>query len=129
MNKRNIVFAFVILILHCSCKENQNGAIVKYNKKVIDLGNIDFRKEFDGKIMIYNIGDKPLKLIDATADCSCTVPENVKNSLIQPNDSFSLKFKLTPALDGYIQQTIFLNNDSKNEKRILFLIRANVKLI
>jgi hypothetical protein len=128
---KSLVFLFVIFnTLAClySCKESK-GAIIKYDNRVIELGSLTFKKEFSGKITLHNIGDKPLKLLGATADCSCTVPDEIKNTIVQPGDSTFLRFKLTPGLDGYMQQNIYLDNSSINESRVLFLIRANVKLV
>ncbi len=121
-------FLVITILTMISCK-NTRGPIIKYNTNKIDLGEIEFKKEFHGKITIYNTGDEPLKFLEATADCSCTVPDDVKNTIIQPNDSGYLSFKITPAMDGFIQQSIYLNNTSTNENRVLFFIRANVKLL
>jgi hypothetical protein len=124
---RSFYFMICAFIFFVSCK-GKKGAIINYHNKVIDLGQLTFKKEFAGKIALYNTGDLPLELLDATADCSCTVPDEIRNTIIQPNDSTFLKFKLTPAQDGYVQQTIYLDNTSVNENRVLFLIRAIVKL-
>lgn len=114
------------LILLSACK-NKQGPIIAYKSKIINLGSLQFKKEYPGDIVISNKGDDPLELSDATADCSCTVTEIGKKK-VAPGDSTHVHFKITPARDGYIQQSIYLNNNSVNENRVLFLIRANVKL-
>ena len=128
MNKTLLLLTIVIVVLFTACKQ-QYGGIIKYKSNICNLGDITFKKEFAGKFVIYNRGTEPLKLIEATADCSCTVPDDIKNKEIMPNDSANLSFKITPAMDGYLQQNIYLDNSSKNENRVLFLIRANVRLI
>lgn len=127
MYKRLMFFlVFLSLLNACSSKK---GAIIKYKSNIINLGEIKFKKEFPAKFVIFNIGDEPLKLIQATADCSCTVPDDIKNTIIEPNDSAYINFKITPAMDGFLQQNIYIDNSSINENRVLFLIRANVKLV
>jgi Protein of unknown function (DUF1573) len=127
MHKKLMFFWLTVSLLNaCSDKK---GAIIKYNSNIINLGEIKFKKEFPAKFVIFNIGDEPLKLMQATADCSCTVPEDIKNTIVEPNDSAYINFKITPAMDGFLQQNIYINNSSINENRALFLIRANVKLV
>gem|GEM_PF-5847042 len=122
------VFFLLLSVVFCTCS-SKKGPIIKYKSNIINLGEIKFKKEFPGKFLIYNTGDEPLMLKEATADCSCTVPDNIKNTAVQPNDSMFINFKITPAIDGFLQQNIYLDNSSVNESRALFLIRANVKLI
>lgn len=122
------MFVWLIVSLLNACS-NKKGAIIKYNSNIINLGEISFKKEFPGKFVIYNKGDESLKLMQATADCSCTVPDDIKNIVVQPNDSVFINFKITPAIDGFLQQNIYLDNSSVNENKVLFLIRANVKLV
>lgn len=110
-----------------SCKETK-GPTISYTNNVVDLGSIVIKKDYNGEIILSNTGDQPLKLLGATSDCSCTVPDNIKNTIIDPKHSGKVKFKLTPGVDGYLQQSIFIDNNSINESRVLFLIRANVKM-
>ena len=105
----------------------KKGPIISYKSRIINLGNIEFKKSFTGEILIKNTGDKILKITDVTADCSCTVPD-IQNTKIYPGDSEYIHFVLTPADDGFIQQSIYLDNNSLNENRVLFLIRAKVNL-
>ncbi len=128
MHTRQFLFFSLILLLLTSCS-HKKGAKIKYKNNIINLGEIKFKKEYAAKFLIYNIGDEPLKLFQVTADCSCTVPDSLLNTNIEPNDSTYINFKITPAMDGYLQQNIFIDNSSTNESRALFLIRANVKLI
>lgn len=117
--------AFLFIILSCSAKK---GPVIYYSNKIINLGNIEFKKAFNGKILIKNSGDETLKILDVTADCSCTVPD-AENKKISPGDTTYINFILTPAQDGFIQQSIYVNNNSVNENRVLFLIRAKVNLL
>lgn len=127
MYKRRLFFSVIVFML-TACS-NKKGAVLKYKSNIINLGEIKFKKEFPAKFLIFNIGDEPLKLIQATADCSCTVPDNIKNTIVEPNDSAYINFKITPAMDGFLQQNIYIDNSSINENRALFLVRANVKLV
>lgn len=125
MHKLLFLLFCSILLLACSHK---NGPVIFYNKRIINLGNIEFNKAFSGEILIKNTGDETLKITDVTADCSCTVPD-LKNKKISPGDTAYIHFILTPAQDGFIQQSIYVNNNSVNENRVLFLIRAKVNLL
>lgn len=120
-----LFIAFLFITLSCSSKK---GPVIYYSNKIINLGNIEFKKAFNGKILIKNAGDETLKISDITADCSCTVPD-IKNKKILPGDTAYINFILTPAQDGFIQQSIYVNNNSINENRVLFLIRAKVNLL
>ncbi|MBK6625308.1 MAG: DUF1573 domain-containing protein [Chitinophagaceae bacterium] len=120
---------FLLILVAVACTSQNRGPLVRYKSKVIELGTITFKNEFLGSIIIENFGDEPLVLLGATADCSCTIPEDIKNIKISPGDSTFVKFKLIPENSGYIQQSIFLDNTSKNEGRILFLIIAKVQLL
>lgn len=124
-----IISAAICILILSNCSRKDTGPIISYSGRVVDLGSITFKQEYAGKIMIKNKGNETLTLLGATADCSCTVPEDIKNMKIEPNDSGLVKFKLTPARDGYMQQNIYLDNNSLNETRVLFLVRANVKLV
>lgn len=123
MNKVFVLFCF--FVLSCSSKK---GPIISYDNRIINLGNIEFKKAYNGKIVIKNTGDETLKLFDISADCSCTVPDT-ENKEIAPGETTYINFVLTPAQDGFIQQSIFINNNSVNENRVLFLIRAKVNLL
>jgi hypothetical protein len=120
-----LFIAFLFITLSCSPKK---GPVIYYSNKIINLGNIGFKKAFNGKILIKNTGDETLKISDVTADCSCTVPD-IENKKISPGDTAYIIFILTPAQDGFIQQSIYVNNNSVNENRVLFLIRAKVNLL
>ncbi len=124
MHKLIIIVLSVLTMLCCSPKR---GAIIYYDSKIINLGNIVFEKAYSGKILIKNSGDEALKISDVTADCSCTVPAML-HSKILPGDTAYINFIITPAQDGLIQQSIYVNNSSVNENRVLFLIRARVQL-
>jgi hypothetical protein len=122
---RNFSIFLFCIIFSCTSKK---GPLISYKSRIINLGNIEFKKSFTGKILIRNTGDETLKLREVTADCSCTVP-NIQNKRIFPGDSAYIQFVLTPTDDGFIQQSIYLDNNSSNENRVLFLIRAKVNLL
>lgn len=120
----SLLFLFVIV----SCTGKKRFPLISYQTKVINLGHLTFRKEYTGKIKLKNIGDGELKITGTSSDCSCTIIQTPLNNIASGDSSF-IEFKLTPAIDGFIQQSIFVNNNSINESRVQFLIRAKVKLI
>ncbi len=122
---RTTLILLLLIILSCSIKK---GPVISYDNKIINLGSIEFEKAYNGKIVIKNTGDNALKLSEVSADCSCTVPI-IQHSEILPGDTAYINFVLTPAQDGLIQQSIYVNNNSINENRVLFLIRAKVHLV
>lgn len=129
MSKLKLGLALLCFLYAINSCNSKKTAIINYDRKVIDLGTIEFKKAYVGTINLYNIGDGPLQLLNATADCSCTLPEKLRHIIIQPNESYPISFTLTPMNNGFIQQNIYLDNNSVNESRVLFLIRAYVKLI
>ncbi|MBN8720942.1 MAG: DUF1573 domain-containing protein [Sediminibacterium magnilacihabitans] len=126
MKHKSTYKSFLLLLLLASCRHK--GPIISYDEKIINLGNITFNQKYTSKIIIRNRGDMDLKLLNANPDCSCTIT-NVPKDPIKPGDSALLHLQITPAVDGYIQQSVYLDNNSSNENRVLFLIRANVKLL
>jgi hypothetical protein len=125
-NYKILPLCFVFLMFDCRPKIKK-GPIVSYNTKMVNLGNLQFEKSFSGKIVVRNEGDEALKIDNILPDCSCTVPEPLTTA-IEPGDSATLKFVLTPRQSGFIQQSLYVQNNSRNESTILFLIRANVIL-
>lgn len=121
-------FALLLFFTTLVSCEHKAGPVISYKSKLINLGDIQFKKEYAGDIVISNKGDALLKLLNVTADCSCTVPE-IEKKEIGPGDSSVIHFKISPSRDGYIQQNIYLDNNSVNENRALFLIRARVKVL
>jgi Protein of unknown function (DUF1573) len=121
-------FFISFIIAGFSCKNNAHkGPIISYKANVQNLGNISFKNSYTGRFLVANIGDRNLEIVNTTADCSCTVTE-IEKKTIEPGDSAYIRYSLTPAVDGYLQQDIFVDNNSVNESRVLFLIRAFVKL-
>jgi|SRR6478752_3303719 hypothetical protein len=125
MRKSLKISCCLLILLSCSQKK---GPLIYYSERIINLGNISFNKTFNGSIWIKNVGDETLNLSDISTDCSCTVP-GIKKAKILPGDSLRLPFIITPAEDGFIQQSIYINNNSVNESRVLFLIRAKINLL
>lgn len=118
----------VILIstLVISACTKRKGAVISYEKKIVNLGSLSFKEPYHGKILIKNTGDQALKISQITPDCSCTVPK-MDNNRILPGDSAYIKFTITASGDGFIQQSIYVNNNSVNESRVLFLLRGKIK--
>lgn len=113
-----------LLWLYVSCAQRK-GPVISYEKKIINIGNLQFKEVHSGKILIRNIGDEVMKILKVEADCACTVTE-IEKQEISPNDSTYIHFNIKPARDGLIQQSIFIDNNSINESRVLLLIRAKV---
>lgn len=125
MKKALLIIFFSIFNIGCN---QNNRPVIYYHSKIIELGDVEFNKSYHGKILLKNKGMGILKITGVSADCSCTVP-NMKKKKIIPGDSAYIDFILTPAEDGFIQQSIFVENNSVNENRVLFLIRGKVRLL
>lgn len=114
------------LLICLGCKSNK-GPMISYQGNIMNMGEVKFREPSHGFIMLKNTGGDVLKILKITPDCSCIVSQNHKIE-IAPEDSAKIEFSISPSDLGFIQQNLIVENNSDNEKRILFLIRAKVKL-
>lgn len=122
-----IIFLICFFILISCNQKNRKGPIILYRSQIINLGTIEFKKVYSGQIVVKNNGDEVLEILNTTSDCACTVT-NIDNKKISPRDSTYIHFNIKPAIDGYLQQNIYIDNNSVNESRVLFLLRAKVVL-
>jgi hypothetical protein len=126
MKLSTLLLSLFLLLLGSSCKEGEPK--IFYDSNVINLGIIELGKVFSGKIVIKNIGDGILKINEINPDCSCTIT-NIEKKHILPKDSTYIRFDIKPSVGGIFQQNIIVDNNSKNESRILFLVRAKVNVL
>lgn len=75
---------------------DKNKSQIKFEQTVFDFGNI---KEDGGKVSheftFTNVGEEPLKITNARAECGCTTPEYPKDE-IAPGESGTIKVTYNP---------------------------------
>ena len=75
---------------------DKNKSQIKFEQTVFDFGNI---KEDGGKVSheftFTNVGEEPLKITSARAECGCTTPEYPKDE-IAPGESGTIKVTYNP---------------------------------
>lgn len=83
------------LVMSCYGAEKSKGEI-KFEETTYDFGNV---KEDGGKVThefsFKNVGNEPLKITDARAECGCTTPEYPKGE-IAPGEEGIIKVTYNP---------------------------------
>jgi len=115
-----------VCITACRHPEKKE-AIIYYKKKIIDLGEIKANKKNTGFIRVFNKGNSELRLTDIRPDCVCTQMA-LDSITVSPKDSADLHFTVRPSVTGFIEQYVIVQNNSSNEKNVMFIIRANASL-
>lgn len=91
MNIKLKFISTILPIVVTSCIPQ--GPQVVFSKYVIDFGKINEGITCDTSVMLYNTGDKQLKIFSATTDCGCTKVYMNQKSL-NAGDSAALHISL-----------------------------------
>ena len=121
----NWLLSVVILYWGCANGGEIEMPVVKYERSVIEVPDIPAGGSYRGQFWLSNTGGKPLRVTSVRSDCACTVSEMDRKEIL-PGDSALVRYTLTPILLGRFQQTIIVENNSRNEPSILFVIRSKV---
>ena len=84
----------------------------------------DDRPSKPARLTLRNVGDRPVRILDATSTCGCTVPDLPKTVSIEPGGSFMLAVTGSPPGIGEKQATLKIRTDSPSQE----LIRVPVVL-
>jgi len=79
------------------------------------------------EILVYNDGDKPLKISKIHTSCSCVEQHRYdEDIIIKSKESFPVKFYFTPDAEGEIVRDIFITSNAINMPILHITILANV---
>lgn len=111
---------------------DQNFDISKEPNIRVDSTNIyltnckqDEKTPFE--VLVYNDGDKPLKISKIHTSCSCVEQHKYEGEIIiKPKKSSPIKFYFTPDTEGEIFRDIFITSNAINMPILHITVSANV---
>lgn len=103
---------------------NPNGPIAKYDKMVIDFGDIPFNIPKEAQFTLTNTGKEPLIISSARASCGCT---NLKYSQepILPGKNSIISATYNAASQGIFTKTVTVNTNA-DANAVILQIKGNV---
>jgi hypothetical protein len=105
-------------------KPTYKGAEIKFEKMVVDFGNLKMGDVKTSTITFTNIGIKPLILDDVVSSCDCTEVEWPKNP-IMPGQSATIVAKYTAKSAGPINKWITVLSNAETD-RVILKTKGNV---
>ncbi len=91
----------------------ENQTHIKISSAEMNLGKIDWSKEYTVSFTLNNIGDNPLVIADANSSCGCTIVDYCKEPT-RPGDSLILYVKYKADAPGYFNKAISVICNTKN---------------
>jgi len=137
MKKVVIVLGVVSLVSFSSCADKttqkmaldqteptavstkSNMAVVEFDKKSHDFGEIQQNTPQETVFTFTNTGDAPLIITNATSSCGCTIPEYPKNTPIAPGEQGTLKVKFNGSGMNKVTKTIRVQTNTASGEEIL----------
>lgn len=132
-------FAFIAIICavsFCSAQNGSkaktessthNGAEIKFEKTVCDLGTVKLNQVVTDTYTFTNIGKKPLLLYNVVSSCNCTKVEYSKEP-VMPGKKGTIKvtFSATEPKDvGARSKRITVDSNAESD-RVILTLKANV---
>lgn len=115
--KKMITFLLMAVVAVALSAEAKKQPVVKFNETTYNFGTIPER---GGKVShtfeFTNEGDANLVIIDASADCGCTVPE-YPSAPIAPGKTGKIKVTFNPLYrPGSFDKVVTVRTNSKQKK-------------
>ena len=105
--------------------EKRKQTEVSIDKKYMDLGTFDWKKQKSCEFILTNIGQELLVVDNVITSCGCTTVEYSKTP-VQPEKNLTLKVKYTADRPEYFNKTITVYCNEKDSP-ILLNISGNAK--
>jgi len=102
-----------------SAQSQSNMAVMVFDKKVHDFGEIQQNAPQETVFTFTNTGDAPLIITNATSSCGCTIPEYPKNTPIAPGEKGNLKVKFNGSGMNKVTKTIRVQTNTASGEEIL----------
>jgi len=126
-----IVFTFTVALNICGQADKgipvdtANQAILQFETKLVDLGEVKVNSKTSGKFIVSNKGGQHLVIKDVKPHCGCTVA-SYSNHPIAPGKSGEINFEYSaPAQSAVIRKTMVIVANTF-EKSYLVKIKAKV---
>lgn len=137
--KKLLLLAGVIgLISFTSCKDNttqkmeldhmsesastqahSNMAVMAFDKKSHDFGEIQQNTPQQTVFTFTNTGDAPLIITNATSSCGCTIPEYPRNTPIAPGETGNLTVKFNGSGMNKVTKTIRVQTNTASGEEVI----------
>ena len=102
-----------------SAQSQSNMAVMSFDKKVHDFGEIQQNTPQETVFTFTNTGDAPLIITNATSSCGCTIPEYPKNTPIAPGEKGNLTVKFNGSGMNKVTKTIRVQTNTASGEEIL----------
>ncbi len=102
-----------------SAQSQSNMAVMSFDKKVHDFGEIQQNAPQETVFTFTNTGDAPLIITNATSSCGCTIPEYPKNTPIAPGEKGNLTVKFNGSGMNKVTKTIRVQTNTASGEEIL----------
>jgi len=110
-----VVFATVTFVnaQNVDQAENPNAPKIKFEAKVINYGNIDYKGDSNREFVFTNTGKEPLILTSVRASCGCTTPSWTRDP-IAPGEKGIIKVKYDTGRVGNFNKTVTVQSNASN---------------
>jgi len=110
-----VVFASVSFVnaQDAAQAENPNAPKIKFDAKVINYGNIEYKADGNREFVFVNTGKEPLILTSVRASCGCTTPKWTREP-IAPGDKGIIKVKYDTGRVGNFSKTVTVQSNASN---------------
>ncbi len=124
MKKVIIVLSVIMGMLFIShpAMAAKKGAMIEFKETTYNFGTIPEKKGVVSHEFVFtNAGDKPLVIIDATAECGCTTPE-YPQAPIQPGNTGIIKVTYNPlGRPGGFTKRVTVKTNGKPRKSFIYV--------
>jgi hypothetical protein len=124
MKRLYVISVLAILITSCTSQDNKKTAAprIMFNKDTIDMGNVYKKDTAYGGVAFVNSGEAPLKIIEITASCGCTIPKYDSLKTYQKGEEGVIDINLVPTKDtGTIVKNIGVQSNSEKKLQVLYI--------
>lgn len=123
--KRSVVIIAVIaalLTLALPAGAKKNGAQIAFRETTYNFGTVPEKKgKVSHEFTFTNTGDKPLVIVDATAECGCTMPE-YPQAPIPPGKTGVVKVTYNPlGRPGGFTKKVTVKTNAKPRKSYIYI--------
>lgn len=96
--------------------------------EVWDFGSVWYGDTPQTQIIVRNVGSKPVNLLRAGANCSCTIATKTKNVLAPgETDVVTLRLDTTKNKQRFVQKYAQVDTDTEDQKHLILHVKGEVR--
>ena len=99
---------------------------IKFNKKIIDYGEITTGSNGIKIFKFTNVGTSPLEIKEVYSSCGCTIPKKPQETIL-PGEQGEIQVKYDTNRLGNINKTITVKSNAIKNSIVLLKIKGLVK--